>query len=180
MPKATRDEFWVLTWRVTLAAVILGFIGLALSCLNTDNPQSSEDVYMGYPFFAFIGSRSVVISFPPIPQKITVLWTGLIIDLLIYTIPGLIVSFLVFSLRENVRLVKFMLKSGAVLLIGSFLAFGLLSSANPSPYGSVSPLFLAGSIAFLFALAMAPVVTIIYGYYLLIEKYRKQHQREST
>jgi hypothetical protein len=180
MPEVARDKLWVLTWRVTLVAIIIGLIGLAVSCLNTDNPQGSEDVYMGYPLFAFIGSRSLLISFPPIPRNVSVLWTGLVVDLLVYTIPGFVASFLVFNLRENMRLLKFLVKSGAVFLFGSFLVLAVLSIfAGASPYQVVPPIFIAGELAFLFALAAAPITTILYGYYLLTKKRRNQPKRES-
>lgn len=177
--RTAQDQSWTWMWRVVLAAVAIGLIGLAVSCFNTDNPGGLEDVYMGYPLFAFIGSRSLLISFPPIPQKVTILRTGLVLDLLSYLIPGFVVSFLVFSLRENVRLLKFLFKSGGVLLVSSFLVLSFLSAfAGASPYQVVPPIFIAGELAVLFALAAAPVVTIVYGYYLLLVKKSRKPVRQ--
>ena len=176
MPHIAREVFPATHYgiRMALVAVAIGLVGLEASCLNTDNPQGSEDVYMGYPLFSFIASRSLLISFPPIPLKVSVLWTGLAVDMLLYTSVGLIVSFMVVNLRENMRLLKFLVKSGAVFLLGSFLV--LLFMGNPSPYQVVPPIFIAGQSAFLFSLAAAPIAAVLYGYYLLFKKRRNPQE----
>lgn len=162
-------------WRVPLIAVVIGFVGLGVSCFNTDNPEGAEDVYMGYPLFCFNTSRSLLVSFPPIPLKIVVLWVGFLVDILLYSSMGFVVSDLVFSLRENMRLLRFLAKSWAVFFAGSFIVLTFLWMANPSPYLTVSPFIIAGEAALFLSLMVAPVATILYGYYRLFRK-RKTEQ----
>lgn len=161
-------------WRVLLVAVAIGFAGLAFSCLNTDNPGGLEDIYMGYPFFCLNTSRSLLVSFPPIPLMINVLWAGFLIDLMLYSSAGFVVSYLVFSLRENMRLLSFLIKSGAVFFAGSFIVLSVLWTGSPSPYLTVSPVFIAGGAAFFISLMVAPAATILYGYYRLFKKRKTQ------
>jgi len=163
-----------LKWRVPLAAVAIGFVGLAVSCLNTDNPGGLQDIYMGYPLFCFNTSRILLVSFPPIPLKIVVLWVGFFVDFMLYSSVGFVVSDLVFSLKENMRLLRFLVKSWAVFFAGSFIVLNFLWMASPSPYLTVPPYIIAGEAAFFIALVAAPIVTILYGYYRLFRKRKTQ------
>lgn len=161
-------------WRVPLVAVAVGFVGLAVSCLNTDNPGGLEDIYMGYPFFCLNTSRSLLVSSPPIPLEVNVLWTGFFTDLMLYSSMGFLVSYLVFSLGENMRLLSFLVTSGAVFFAGSFIVLSVLWSASPSPYLTVPPVFIAGSAAFFISLMVAPAATVLYGYCRLFKRRKTQ------
>jgi len=58
---------------------------------------------------------------------------------------------MVFTLNENVRLLKFFLKSGAVFVVGSFFAGFFLTGPGPTPTPGIGPIGLGVQLVFLFA-----------------------------
>lgn len=161
-------------WQIPLVTVAIGFLLLAVSCLNSDNPfPPGTDIYMGYPLFWLNTSRSLQIPPPSfeIPSKINILWVGFIIDMLLYLLPGFAVSYLIFTLNERMILLKFLISSAAAIFIGCLVA-------SPILFGSQFPLNYLIISAFVAPLA-APVVTVIYGYYRLIRKHLSEPNKES-
>lgn len=157
--------------RIVLGGVAIGVIGLVLSTILMENPYGEDQLFYGYPFLWVETSKTLRIQFPPIPQRLVIL-TGFFVDFPIYLILGFVISYLVFTLKENKNLLKFFIKSGIILFVGAFLLFGLLASAGgPTIYGP-PPFFVAGQVAFLFSLAATPAATIIYGYYRLFRKWK--------
>lgn len=130
-----------------------------------ENPYWEDQLFYGYPFLWLETSKSLLVQFPPIPNRIIVL-PGFFVDLSLYLSVGLVISYMVFALNENVRLLKFFVKTGAVFLAGSFFAGFFLYAPGPTP-GS-GPIGVGVQLAFIFALPATCVCTITYGYYRLL------------
>jgi hypothetical protein len=131
---------------------------------------------MGYPFFWLNTSRSLQVPPPPleIPATINILWVGFAIDMLIYSLPGLAASYLMFTLKENMRLLKFLVSSGAAIFFGSFVTSLFLIRAGVN---TVSSAMFTASVLTAF---VTPTITAIYGYYRLIKKRVTEPKREAT
>jgi hypothetical protein len=152
-----------------LGVFAFGVFGLVLSCIYMENPYWEDRLFYGYPFLWLETSRSLSVQFPPIPKKIIVL-PGVFADLLLYSSIGFVVSYMVFTLNENMRLLKFSLKSGAVFLACSFIAGFLLTAPGPTP--GVGPIGVGVSLVFIFSVPATLVCTIAYGYYKLFMNWR--------
>lgn len=152
-----------------LGTLAIGAFGLVLSCIYMENPYWEDQLFYGYPFLWLETSKGLWLQFPPIPHRITIL-SGFFADLLLYSSAGLVVSYMVFTLNENMRLMKFFLKSGAVFLGSLFLAGFLLTAPGPTP--GVGPIGMGVQLALIFSSPAALVCTIAYGYYRLFKKRR--------
>ena len=152
-----------------LGVFAIGVFGLVLSCIYMENPYWEDQLFYGYPFLWLETSKSLLVQFPPIPKKIIVL-PGFFIDLLLYSSVGLVISYMVFTLNENMRLLKFFLKSGAVFLASLFFTGFLLTASGPTP--GVGPIGNGMQLAFIFSLPATLVCTIAYGYYKLFVNWR--------
>lgn len=97
-----------------------------------ENPYWEDQLFYGYPFLWLETSKSLLVQFPPIPRKI-ILLPGFFVDLSLYLSAGLVVSYMVFTLNENMLLLRFFLKSGAVFVVGSFFAGLFLTGSGPTP-----------------------------------------------
>jgi hypothetical protein len=166
-------ERLVLKWRIVVGAVAVGVFGLALSTILMENPYGEDRLFYGYPLLWLETSKSLWVQFPPIPRRVVIL-TGFFVDFPLYLIAGFVISYLVFTLNENMKLLKFFIKSGAVIFVGTFLLYGILASVSgPRIYGS-PPFIDALQVAFLFSLAATPAATIIYGYCRLFKRWKTQ------
>ena len=174
--KLGHGERTLLEWHITFAAIVIGFVWLMISCVYMENPWGVDELYYGYPLLWLKTSKSLLISFPPIPLRADVLWQGLILDMLLYSSGGFVVSYLMFTLQENRRLLKFLIKSGFLFFVGSYL-MGLIVYSGPS-LSVVPPFVEAVYLALFFSVVAAPASTIIYGYYRLMKKRKSQKHGE--
>jgi len=136
-----------------------------------ENPYWEDELFYGYPFLWLETSKSLRVQFPPIPNKITIL-SGFFVDLLLYSSIGLVVSYMVFTLNENMRLMKFFVKSGAVFIVSLFLLGFPLTPSGPTP--GVGPIGMGFMLAVTLALPLTLFCTIAYGYYRLFIKWRSR------
>lgn len=163
----------VLKWRIVVGAVAVGVFGLVLSTILMENPYGEDYLFYGYPLLWLETSKSLWVQFPPIPRRVVIL-TGFFVDFPLYLIAGFVISYLVFTLNENMKLLRFLVKSGIVFLVGSFLAGFMLGGVGSRPTGGVNPIGLGMQFAFLFSLPATLVCTIIYGYFRLFKKWKTQ------
>jgi hypothetical protein len=136
-----------------------------------ENPYWEDRLFYGYPFLWLETSKSLWVQFPPIPSRITIL-SGFFADLLLYSSIGLVISYMMFTLDENMRLLKFFLKSGAVFVAGLFLAGFMLTGSGPTP--GAGPIGVGVMLVLILALPLTLVCTIAYGYYRLCIKWRSR------
>jgi len=165
-------ERTLLKWHIPFAAISIGFVGLMISCVYMENPWGVDGLFYGYPLLWLETSKSLWVSFPPIPLRVNVLWEGLVLDMLLYSSGGFVVSYLVFTLKENMRLLRFFIKSGILFFFGSFMTVFILVSlfSRPRLSPGVPNIQVAYMTAFFFSAVAAPTCTIIYGYYRLMKK----------
>lgn len=164
-------------WRIPLVAIAIGFVGLTASCIYMENPWEVGEVFYGYPLLWLETSKNLWISFPPVPLRVSILWVGFFADMLLYSSFGFVVSYLVFSLRENMKLLRFFIKRGIVFLVGSYMILLILSSLmfrGPTASPGIPIIAAAGYGAFFFSAVATPACTIIYGYYRLIKRRKSQ------
>jgi hypothetical protein len=159
--------------RIVLGTFVIGFFGIVASCIYMENPWGIDELYYGYPLLWLNTSKSLLISFPPIPLRVNILWAGFILDLLLYSSGGFVVSYLVFILRENMKLLRFFIKSGIVFFVGSYIVAFLLFETGPR-FVLVFPPYEAGLDAFFFSAVATPAATIIYGFCRLFKKRKTQ------
>lgn len=160
-----------LKWRIVLSAFAIGGFCLVLSCIYMENPYLEDELFYGYPSLWLETSKSLWLQFPPIPNRITIL-PGFLVDLLLYSSIGLVISYMVFTLNENMRILRFFLKSGAVFVVGLFLLGFLLTGSGPTP--GAGPIGVGLMLVIILALPLALVCTIAYGYYRLFIKWRSK------
>jgi hypothetical protein len=163
-----------LKWRIAWGALAIGVFGLVLSCIYMENPYAADVLFYGYPFLWLETSKSLMVQFPPIPNRIIIL-PGLYFDFLLYSAIGLVFSYLVFTLNESLKLMKFFLKSGAILVVGLFMFGFMLTGSGPTP--GVGPIGMGVMLVILFALPLDVVCTIAYGYYRLFTKWGSRRAR---
>jgi len=165
-------ELTLLKFRIALSALGIGFIGIIASCIYMENPWGIDELYYGYPLLWLNTSKTLAISFPPIPLRINILWAGFTLDMLLYSLGGFVVAYLVFTLRENTKLLGFFVKSGLLFFVGSFIAVFILAAVFSGPRLSpgVPIIQVAYTTALFFSAVAAPASTIIYGYYRLFVK----------
>ena len=137
----------------------MGFATVMISGIFWENPFGTSDFLYGYPFqWLEITSSGV-----------SILWVGFSVGMVLYSVVGFAVSYLVFTLGENMRHPRFFIKSGAVFFVGSYIAYVFLSAGQATLYGS--PHFIVGGeLAFFISLGATPAATILYGYYKLFKK----------
>jgi hypothetical protein len=155
-----------------VGTLAIGFIGIIASCIYMENPWGVDELYYGYPLLWLNTSKSLLFSFPPIPVRASILWVGFIFDILLYCSGGFVVSFLVLNLKENMKLLRFFIKSGVVFFVCSYLVGFFLVGSGLQLGPGVFPPYEAGLIALFFWAAATPVCTIAYGYYQLLKKRR--------
>ena len=158
-------------WRIVLGALAIGAFGLVFSCIYMENPYWEDQLFYGYPFLWLETSKSLRVQFPPIPSKIIIL-PGFFVDLLLYSSIGLVVSYMVFTLNENTRLMKFFAKSGTVFVAGLFLSGFMLTGSGPTP--GAGPIGVGVGLVLILALPLTLICTIAYGYYRLLIKLRSK------
>lgn len=136
-------------WQIPLVAVIIGLVLVLIFGLAWENPHRTSDFLYGYPFHWFEIN----------PSGAYFLWTGFFVDMQLYSLLGLAVSFLMFTSKEKTKLTKvFVLSSLVFFCVGFLIIF---------PRGG--PVY-AAFLGALLAPLSAFTAMMIYGYYRLVRK----------